>query len=171
LGAFFTPGRRCPPDQRSLSGRRLPFRNGQPYTPLKPPTGGAADNGAYEDSLAFTLPAFPLARDPWVEQEPFGSALGFAPYGYPQRTPGRGRPIGHWTGSHPHLYFKQAPIDVITHDVRHHVARLPSASTALLRQDGDGGLSPPLGYAAPRGARSHRAKFSSIHHDQLSSLG
>src|SRR5215208_4895123 len=30
MGAFFTPGRRCPPDQRSLSDRRLPLHNGQP---------------------------------------------------------------------------------------------------------------------------------------------
>jgi len=31
-----------PPDQHSLSDRRLPLPNGQPCTPLKPPTGGSA---------------------------------------------------------------------------------------------------------------------------------
>ncbi len=64
MGALPTPGRRCPPDQRSLSGRRLPLPSGQPYTPLEPPTCGAADNGAYEDSLAFTRPAFPSPVTP-----------------------------------------------------------------------------------------------------------
>jgi len=103
LGASFTPGRRCPPDRRSLSDRRLPLPNGQPYTPLKPPTGGAADNGAYEDSLAFTRPVFPSPVTPGWNGSASAFTLGFAPRGYPRRTPGRGRPYGHWTGSHPRL--------------------------------------------------------------------
>jgi hypothetical protein len=100
VGASFTPGRRCPPDQRSLSGRRLPLPNGQPYTPLKPPTSGVADNGAYKDSLTFTRPAFPLPVAPGWNGNASAFTLGFAPRGYPQRTPGRGRSLGHWTGSH-----------------------------------------------------------------------
>ena len=101
LGASFTPGRRCPPDRRSLSDRRLPLPNGQPYTPLKPPTGGAADNGAYEDSLAFTRPVFPSPVAPGWNGSASAFTLGFAPRSYPRRTPGRGRSHGHWTGSHP----------------------------------------------------------------------
>jgi len=103
LGASFTPGRRCPPDQRSLSDRRLPLPNGQPYTPLKPPTGGAADNGAYEDSLAFTRPVFPSPVAPGWNGSASAVTLGFAPRSHPRRTPGRGRSHGHWTGSHPRL--------------------------------------------------------------------
>jgi hypothetical protein len=102
VGAFFTPGRRCPPDQRSLSDRRLPLHSGQPYTPLEHPIGGAADNGAYEDSLAFTRPAFPSPATPGWNGSSFGFPLGFAPRSHPRRTPGRGRSFGHWTGSHPH---------------------------------------------------------------------
>ena len=66
MGAFSTPGRRYPPDQLALSGRRLPFLNGQPYTPLDRPIGGASDDGANEDSLAFTRPAFPWSAVPRV---------------------------------------------------------------------------------------------------------
>src|SRR3954468_10590235 len=59
MGAFFTPGRRCHPSHRDLYGRRLPLLNGQPSTPLKHSIGGDWDYEAYEDSLAFTRPAFP----------------------------------------------------------------------------------------------------------------
>ena len=76
-------GRRCPPDRRSLSDRRLPLPNGQPYTPLKPPTGGAADNGAYEDSLAFTRPVFPSPVAPGWNGNPSASSPGFAPHSHP----------------------------------------------------------------------------------------
>ena len=34
VSVFRAPGRWCPPDQRSLSDRRLPLHNGQPSTPL-----------------------------------------------------------------------------------------------------------------------------------------
>jgi hypothetical protein len=72
MGAFFTPGRRCPPDQHSLSDRRLPLRSDQSYTPLGHPIGGAADNGAYEDSLTFTRPAFPSPAIPGWNENGFG---------------------------------------------------------------------------------------------------
>src|SRR2546430_12196962 len=102
MGAFYTPGRWCPPDQPYLSGRRLPFPNGQPYTPLEHPTGGATDNEAYEDSLAFTRPAFSSPVVPGWNGNASAFTLGFAPRSYPRRTPERRRSIGHWTGSHPH---------------------------------------------------------------------
>jgi hypothetical protein len=145
-------GRRCPPDQRSLSDRRLPLPNGQPYTPLKPPTGGAADNGAYEDSLAFTRPVFPSPVAPGWNGSASAFTLGFAPRSYPRRTPGRGRSHGHWTGSHP----------LPTSNRRDHSSRATSRRTAALsftrlpRQPGGGGFPPPLGHAAPRGARCRR---------------
>jgi hypothetical protein len=60
VGAFFTPGRWCRPVRRDLDDRHLPFLNGQPYTPLEHSIGGGWDHEAYEDSLAFTRPAFPL---------------------------------------------------------------------------------------------------------------
>ena len=149
MGAFFTPGRRCPPDQRSLSDRRLPLPNGQPYTPLKPPTGGAADNGAYEDSLAFTRPVFPSPVAPGWNGSASAFTLGFAPRSYPRRTPGRGRSHGHWTGSHP----------LPTSNRRDHSSRATSCRTAApsftrpLRRPAGGVLSPPHGQVAPRGAR------------------
>ena len=121
MGASCTPGRRCPPDRRSLSDRRLPLPNGQPYTPLKPPTDGAADNGAYEDSLAFTRPVFPSPVTPGWNGSASAFTLGFAPRSYPQRTPGRGRPHGHWTGSHPRLP---------TSNRRDHSSRATSRRTA-----------------------------------------
>ena len=127
VGAFFTPGRRCPPDRHSLAARRLPLLNGQPFTPLEQPTGGAADNGAYEDSLAFTRPAFPSPVVPGWNGNASASSPGFAPRGYPRRTPGREWSNGHWTRSRPH---QRPPNGVITHRVRPHVARLPPASPA-----------------------------------------
>ena len=60
MGAFFTPGRRCRPGHRDLDDRRLPLLNGQPSTPLEHPIGGGWDYEAYEDSLTFTRPVFPL---------------------------------------------------------------------------------------------------------------
>jgi hypothetical protein len=101
LGAFSTPGRRCLPDQPGFSDRRLPLLSGQPCAPLKPPTCGAADNEAYEDSLAFTRPVFPLPVVPGWNRNASAFTLGFAPRGHPQRTPERGRPTRHWTESHP----------------------------------------------------------------------
>ena len=101
LGAFSTPGRRCLPDQPGFADRRLPLLNGQPCAPLKPPTCGAADNEAYEDSLAFTRPVFPSPVVPGWNRDASAFTLGFAPRGHPQRTPERGRPTRHWTESHP----------------------------------------------------------------------
>ena len=101
LGAFSTPGWRCLPDQPGFADRRLPLLNGQPCAPLKPPTCGAADNEAYEDSLAFTRPVFPSPVVPGWNRDASAFTLGFAPRGHPQRTPERGRPTRHWTESHP----------------------------------------------------------------------
>ena len=50
----------------------------------------------------------------------------------------------------------------ITHHVRPHVARLPPASTVLLRQDGGSGLSPPLEQQAPHGAHSGKHKAHGV---------
>ena len=72
MGAFFTPGRRCRPGHRDLDDRRLPLLNGQPSTPLKHPIGGGWDHEAYEDSLAFTRPVFPLPTIPGWNENGFG---------------------------------------------------------------------------------------------------
>jgi len=72
VGAFFTPGRRCRPGHRDLDDRRLPFLNGQPYTPLEHPIGGGWDHEAYEDSLAFTRPVFPSPTIPGWNENGFG---------------------------------------------------------------------------------------------------
>ena len=41
LGALYIPGRRCPPERREATARRLPRSSGLPCTPLPLPTGGA----------------------------------------------------------------------------------------------------------------------------------
>ena len=150
MGASFTPGRRCPPDQRSLSGRRLPLPNGQPYTPLKPPTGGVADNGAYKDSLAFTRPAFPSPVAPGWN----GNASAFSWASHPAVTHNaRQDGDGPLDTGPDHTFVKRPPLSVTTHYVRPHVARLPSAPIESLRRLDGGVLSPPHGHEAPRGAR------------------
>jgi len=53
------------------------------------PSCGAWDHEAYEDSLTFTRPAFPLPVTLGWNKGPSASSLGFAPHGYPQRTPRR----------------------------------------------------------------------------------
>jgi hypothetical protein len=72
VGAFFTPGRRCRPGHRDLDDRRLPLLNGQPSTPLEHPIGGGWDYEAYEDSLTFTRPVFPLPTIPGWNENGFG---------------------------------------------------------------------------------------------------
>ena len=72
MGTFFTPGRRCRPDHRDLDDQRLPLLNGQPSTPLKRPIDGGWDYEAYEDSLTFTRPAFPLPTIPGWNENSFG---------------------------------------------------------------------------------------------------
>ena len=52
--------------------RRLPLLNGQPSTPLKHLIGGGWDHEAYEDSLAFTRPVFPLPTIPGWNENGFG---------------------------------------------------------------------------------------------------
>src|SRR5437773_1226761 len=142
MGAFFTPRRRCPPDQRSLSDRRLPLPSGQPYTPLEPPTCGAADNGAYEDSLSFTRPAFPSPVTPGWSGSP--SAFPWASHPAVTRDARQDRdgPHGHWTGSHPR--HQLPPNSAITQCVRPHVARLPPAPPPCCDRISGEGLSPPL---------------------------
>src|SRR3954467_7140035 len=125
MGAFFTPGRRCPPDQRSLSDRRLPLHNGQPYTPLEPPTGGAADNGACEDSLSFTRPAFPSPVAPGWNRN--ASAFPWASHPAVTHDARQGGNGPSDTGPD-HVLVNRPPTGVTTHYVRHHVARLRSAS-------------------------------------------
>ena len=150
MGAFFTPGRRCPPDQRSLSGRRLPLPSDQPTTPLEPSTCGAADNGAYEDSPAFPRPAFPSPVTPGWNGSP--SAFSWASHPAVTREARQDRDGPPDTGPDHTLVIRLPPNGVITHCVRPHVARLPPASPH--RYDGEemDGLSPPYVTTAPRGA-------------------
>jgi hypothetical protein len=71
----------------------VPF--GQPYTPLKPPTDGAADNGAYEDSLAFTRPIFPspvFSRSGCGSQRSVGIGLSAPNYIRNRAAPAPARP-------------------------------------------------------------------------------
>jgi len=114
------------PDRRSLSGRRLPLPSGQPYTPLQHPIGEAADNGAYEDSLAFTRPAFPSPATPgWNE-----SGFGFHPGLRTPRSPTTHAKAGTVLRTLDRITPSsiEPPIGVTTHNVRPHVARLPPAS-------------------------------------------
>src|SRR5947207_3978630 len=69
----------------------------------------------------------PLARDPRVEREPFGFALGFAPRSHPRRTPGRGRSTLDTGPDHTVVIDYLQPVRSLT-CVRPHVARLPPAS-------------------------------------------
>jgi hypothetical protein len=141
-GAFFTPRRRCPPDQRSLSGRRLPLPNGQPYTPLEHPIGGAADNGAYEDSLAFTRPAFPSPATPGWNDSGFGFHPGL-------RTP-RSPTTHARAGTVLRTLDRITPSSSRASNRHDHSQRATSRRTAApsftrpLRRPNEDGLSPPL---------------------------
>ncbi len=59
------------------------FPTASPAPPLKRPIGGGWDHEAYEDSLAFTRPAFPLPVVPGWNEDPSASSLGFAPHSHP----------------------------------------------------------------------------------------
>ena len=99
-------------NQRSLSDRRLPLPNGQPSTPLKPPTGGAADNGAYEDSLSFTRPAFPSPVVPGWNRN--ASAFPWASHPAVTHDARQGGNGPSDTGPD-HVLVKPPPIGVTTH--------------------------------------------------------
>ncbi len=129
------------------------FPTASPNTPLKPPTGGAADNGAYEDSLAFTRPVFPSPVVPgWNEN---ASALPWASHPAVTHNARQGGDGPLDTGPD-HILVNRSPIDVTTHHVRHHVARLPPAPPPCCDRAGGEGLSPPLESTAPHGARRGR---------------
>ena len=111
-------GRWCAPDRRLSSGRHLPLPSGQSlrprwnipsagvtftrrhqgFTPVRPsphggwtpPRGREADDASRRSS--------PRLRPPDGTRTASASTPGFAPRGYPRRTPRRRQAIAHWPG-------------------------------------------------------------------------
>lgn len=69
------------------------FSTASPVPRSSVPSCGGWDHEAYEDSLAFTRPAFPLPVTPGWDGGPSAFPLGFAPRSYPRRTPRWGRSL------------------------------------------------------------------------------
>jgi hypothetical protein len=103
-----------------------------------------------------------------VERERFGFYPGLRTPRLPT-THARAE-TAHWTLDRITSSSKRPPIDVITHDVRHHVARLLPASIRPLRRPNGEVLSPPLGHKAPRGARFPRSPHTRYDRVRVPSL-
>jgi len=71
------------------------FAAASPAPRWRIPTVGALNDEAYGSSLMFTLSVFPSPVTPGRDGGPWASPPGFAPRGYPRRTPRWGRAV--WT--------------------------------------------------------------------------
>ena len=82
------------PAGQTPPGRHPPPSSGRPlFSRLTHPTGESANDEA-SSRIHSRSPVRPSpACDPQAEREPLGTSPGFAPRGYPQRTPGRGRSL------------------------------------------------------------------------------
>ena len=110
-------------------GRHLPPSSGRPlFSRLLPPTGGSANDEA-SSRIHLRSPVRPSpACGPRVEREPLGLSPGFAPCGYPQRTPGRGRSLRTGPGTTSPT-SADLPSTSATRHMRPHVALPCSATT------------------------------------------
>jgi len=84
-------GQRCSHDRRGLSGRRLPFLNGQALHPGLHPILRGSCVTRHQQGFTHVRPSgLPLACIPGWNGSASASFLSSAPRSYPQRTSGRG---------------------------------------------------------------------------------
>ena len=94
-------GRWCAPARPDPPGRHPPPHSGRPLSPAEHPIGGSANDEASTRVHANSPVRSSPACDPRMEREPLGLSPGFAPRGYPRRTPRRGRSLRTGPGTTP----------------------------------------------------------------------
>jgi hypothetical protein len=122
-------GRWCAPGRPNSPGRHPPPSSSRPlFSRLPHPTGGSANDEA-SSRIHLRSPVRPSpACDPQAERGPLGPSPGFAPRGYPRRTPGRGRSLRTGPGATSSTSI-DPPSTNSTHHMRPRVALSGSATT------------------------------------------